>query len=109
MQGPSELPVGLVGRDEGGDGDLGRLREEERDLEVRNEGVGQVRRRGGNPSARLRGAQRSEDCSEQGGSKIGRTSPIRRMFSSRSLGPKPRSYRAMRKVRRRQGEAQSQE
>lgn len=32
MQGSSEGSVSLVRRDEGGDGDLGRLREEERDL-----------------------------------------------------------------------------
>jgi hypothetical protein len=35
VQGTGELPVGLVGRDEGGDGDLGRLGEEERNLESR--------------------------------------------------------------------------
>lgn len=32
MQGSSEGSVSLVGRDEGGDGDLRRLREEERDF-----------------------------------------------------------------------------
>ena len=71
--------VRAEGRDERGEGDARRVREQLRDLHVARaaKGRGRVCFRGG--------------ARNQGGGREGRTSPMRRMFSVRDFSSKPRS------------------